>query len=90
MPLVENQAVAVLKRQQPQVSVGQKTYGIKLRSKIVIPALSKWLAVSFIEAKLDAHRSCRQPPKQNCIQRQVEMPSVIEWCQYLVLGSTVK
>lgn len=59
VPLVEKQAVAALKSLQPTVSVGQKTYGIKLRSshaKIVVPALSEWLAATFVQAKVNVSK----------------------------------
>lgn len=73
VPLIEKRAVAALKSLQPTVSVGQKTYGIKLRSanpKVPIPVLSKWLAAAFVEAKLHV--------KKQPTTKLLEMYK--EWC----------
>ena len=73
-PLNETAAVATLKRVHQEVSVGQKTYGIKLRSmeaeRKPVPFMSMWL-ISLIRSEIPV----------SSVDATTLRSRYIEWCQ---------
>lgn len=75
-PLTEGRAVATFKRLHPEISVGQKTYGIKLLSQepvqqsVTVPLMSKWLVDLLSTGR-----------KVTSVMAMSLMSDYIQWCR---------
>lgn len=70
--LTEATAVATFRRLHPEISVGQKTYGIKLLSQepapVPVPLVSKWL-IDLIRSETAIYKLSKQIHFSHCFLR---------------------